>query len=262
MAGAEGRAIRTSDLVGVFWRSFFIQSSWSYKRMQSLGFAFALIPVLRRLYPDRAEFASRLSAHMEYFNTQPYLASFVLGAVARKEEERAAGWSTSDDPSAVKKTLMAPLGALGDSYFWGGLKPLAAAVAVASLLAGAWWAPLLFLALYNVVHVGLRAALVFAGYSTAGDVAALVSRFHITRTARLFKVLSLSVIGCIAGTAAFWQQPFRPAIPLAGPAVPAAAIGVVLGLTALLRIGGTPVKLMIGLAALCLALVLGGFWAP
>jgi len=230
--------------------------------MQSLGFAFALIPVLRRLYPDRAEFASRLGSYMEYFNTQPYLASFVLGAVARREEDRATGRNIAEDPSVIKKTLMAPLGALGDSFFWGGLKPLAAAVSVAALLAGAWWAPLLFLALYNVVHVGLRAGLVFTGYSTGGDVAALLSRYNLTRMARLFKVLSLSVIGCIAGTVAFWEPPFRPALPIAGPAVPAVAIGVVLGMTALLRIGGTPLKLMLGLAVLCLALVLGGFWAP
>jgi PTS system mannose-specific IID component len=261
LAAAEGTKLRTVDLLGVFWRSFFIQTSWSYDRMQSLGFAFALLPVLRRLYPDRAEFASRLGAHMEYFNTQPYLASFVLGAVARKEEERAGG-SAAEDPSAVKKDLMAPLGALGDSFFWGGLKPLSAALAVAALLAGARWAPLLFLALYNVVHVGLRAALVFAGYRSGGDAAVLVSRYHLTRLARVFKALSLAVIGCIAGTAAFWAQPFHPSLPVAGPLIPAVAIAAVLGMSVLLRIGGSPLKLMIGLAALCLALVLGGFWKP
>ena len=226
--------------------------------MQSLGFAFALIPVLRRLYPDRTEFASRLRVHMEYFNTQPYLASFVLGAVARREEERAAGREPAEDPSAAKKNLMAPLGALGDSFFWGALKPLAAAVAVALLLAGAWWAPLLFLALYNAVHVGLRAGLIFTGYATGGDVAALLSRYNLTRLARMFKAVSLAVIGSAAGTAAFWDLPFRPDLRAPALAVPAAALAGVLGMTALLRIGGTPVRLMIGLAVLCLALALGG----
>jgi mannose PTS system EIID component len=262
LAAAEGTKLRTVDLLGVFWRSFFIQTSWSYDRMQSLGFAFALLPVLRRLYPDRSEFASRLGAHMEYFNTQPYLASFVLGAVARKEEERAAGGSAAEDPAAVKKALMAPLGALGDSFFWGGLKPLSAALAVAALLAGAWWAPLLFLVLYNTVHVGLRAALVFTGYRSGGDAAVLVSRYHLPRLARVFKALGLAVIGCIAGTAAFWVQPFHLPLPVAGPLLPAVAVAAVLGMSALLRIGGSPVKLMLGLAALCLALVLGGFWKP
>ncbi len=49
--------------------------------MQSLGFAYAIEPVLRKLYPDQAEYESRLRIHLEYFNTQPYLASFILGAV-------------------------------------------------------------------------------------------------------------------------------------------------------------------------------------
>src|SRR5512143_4202991 len=164
-------------MLKVFWKSFLIQASWSFDHMQSLGFAYAIQPVLRKLYPDQDEYESRLRIHMEYFNTQPYLASFILGAVARMEQDRALGRNSSTDVSSLKRALMAPLGALGDSFFWGSLKPLAAVIAVAMLLAGAWWAPLLFLALYNVVHVGLRAGLVFAGYATRGDVAAILGRY-------------------------------------------------------------------------------------
>jgi mannose/fructose/N-acetylgalactosamine-specific phosphotransferase system component IID len=73
------RVIGTGDLLTVFWRSLLIQASWSYDGMQSLGFSYALLPVLKKLYPDRAEFEARLRLHMEYFNTQPYLAAFILG---------------------------------------------------------------------------------------------------------------------------------------------------------------------------------------
>ena len=256
--GSEARRIRTVDLLGVFWRSFFLQASWSFDRLQSLGFAFAMIPVLRRLYPDPTDYRERLNAHLEYFNTQPYLASFVLGAVARAEEERASGRAPAVESGEIKRTLMAPLGALGDSFFWGALKPLAAAVAVAALLGGSWWAPILYLVLYNVMHVGVRGALVFEGYRTGGDVVALLSRYHFTRMSRLFKVLSLAVIGAIVGTFTVWGPEFRPYARAEGLLLAGGGLAAVLGMTVLLRARVSPVKIMLGLAALCLGLAFGG----
>jgi mannose/fructose/N-acetylgalactosamine-specific phosphotransferase system component IID len=254
----KANPIRPVDLLGVFWRSFFIQASWSFDRMQSLGFSFAMIPVLRRLYPDPEEYSRRLAAHMDYFNTQPYLAAFVLGAAARVEEERASGRNPAADPAEIKKSLMAPLGALGDSFFWGALKPFAAAVAVATLLAGSWWAPLLFLAVFNLVHIGLRASLVFSGYASSGDAVVLMSRYHLTRMARTLKILSLGIIGGMVGTVTAWGPAFRVTEQLPGPVLTAGGLAFTLLLTGLLRLGVSPVRLMLGLAALCLGLALGG----
>lgn len=225
--------------------------------MQSLGFSFALIPVFRRLYTDAAVRSARMADQMEYFNTQPYFASFVLGAAARSEEERAGG-SDRTVPEGFKKALMAPLGALGDSFFWGSFRPLAGSVAVAALIAGAWWAPLLYLVLYNIVHVGLRVALVFAGYRMAGDAVSLLARYNFTHLARLCKVLSLAVIGCIIGAVTAWDQDVMPDGSFPGVLVALAGLAAVLGMTALLRAGASPVKLMLGLALLCLGLALGG----
>jgi PTS system mannose-specific IID component len=246
------------DLVRVFLRSLLIQASWSYDRMQSLGFAYAVLPVLRKLYPDPGEFRSRLQLHMEYFNTQPYLAGFILGAVARMEEERASGRDPAADVTALKNTLMAPLGALGDSFFWGSFKPLAVMIAIACLLSGAWWAPLLFLVLYNGVHLWLRAEVLVWGYRTAGDVVALISRYRFTRMARLFKAVSLTVLGGILGMLPLWRPELRPLFPLPEGMLAAAGLAVSLLLTVVLKKGGTPVKLMIGLAAVCIALAYVG----
>ncbi len=250
------------DLFRVFWRSLLIQASWSYDGMQSLGFAYALLPVLKKLYPDRAEFEERLRLHMEYFNTQPYLASFILGAVVRLEEDRAAGRVSASaiDAAGLKAALMAPLGALGDSFFWGALKPLAAviAVALAMAMAGAWWAPILFLALYNLWHVGLRMSVLFWGYHSSGDALALMERYSFTRMARLFKAISLSVLGGILAGISGWRPEFGPNLPLPGPVVAVAALASTMVLVSVLRRGGSPIKLMLGLALFCLALAYAG----
>jgi len=251
-------SISKTDLIRIFFRSFLIQASWSFERMQSLGFAFAIQPALKKLYPDATEYRSRLKLHTEYFNTQPYLASFILGATVRMEEERASGRSREADVSALKAALMAPLGALGDSFFWGALRPLAAVIAVAALMTGAWWAPLLFLALYNLGHVGLRAAVLVWGYRSAGDAMALMGHYNFTKMARLFKVLCLGVTGGMLGMAADWRSEFRFPAPLPDGAVSVAALLATLALIAVLRRSGSPVKLMLGLAAVCLALAYAG----
>jgi PTS system mannose-specific IID component len=250
--------IKPLDLLKVFLRSFLIQASWSYDRMQSLGFAYAIQPILRRLYPDREEYRSRLELHMEYFNTQPYLAAFILGATARMELERASGRGREADIPGLKNALMGPLGALGDSFFWGALMPLAAVIAVAVLMTGAWWAPLLFLVLYNAWHVGLRAGVFVWGYQSAGDAVALMARYSFTKMARLFKAISLAVIGGTLGMASIWRPELKLAVPLPGFVDSVAGLVITLVLVVVLRRGGSPVKLMLGLAGICLALAYTG----
>jgi len=220
--------------------------------MQSLGFAYAIEPVLRKLYPDKAEYEARLRLHTEYFNTQPYLASFILGAVAKLEEDRATGRNDDPDIKGLKESLMAPLGALGDSFFWGSLKPVAAVTAAALLLTGSWWAPILYLVVYNTWHLGIRAGALFRGYQTGGDARDLLASYRFTARARLFKVVSLFVLGGMIGAMPVWRQEFRPASHVLAMSV--AGMVFTLVLIAGLQRGSSPIKLMLGLAALCLAL--------
>lgn len=226
--------------------------------MQSLGFAYAMLPVLRRLYPDRVERTSRVKEHLEYFNTQPYLASFILGAAARKEQERASGRGRSADVSDIKTALAAPLGALGDSFFWGGIRPLASALAVAFLMPGLRWAPLFFLAFYNVWHLGARADLLWLGFRRGGDEAAFMNRFDIPKMAQVFKTMTLTVMGCLIGLAPAWTPQFHLPGQFPGAVQAAIALLVTVALVAVLRRRASPIKLMLALAAVSLILVFLG----
>ncbi len=251
----DRKNIGTFDLVRVLLRAFLIQASWSFDRMQTLGFAYAMLPALRKLYPDDNELTSRINLHLEYFNTQPYFASFILGAVVRLEEERASGRNRDADVRGLKAVLMASLGAVGDSFFWGALKPFAVAAAAAVFFAGLWWAPLVFLVTYNIWHVGLRAWLLFLGYESGGDAVSLVAEFHFTKLARNLKTLSLSLLGGVLGMLPFWRPEFRLPVSAAGPlTIAVGGLAVTLGLVALLRTGGTPAKLMVVLAVVCVIL--------
>ncbi len=254
----DGREIGVIVLLGMLWRALLIQASWSFERMQTLGFVYALLPALKKLYPDRDEFTASLNRHMEYFNTQPYLASFILGAAARMEQERASGKNPNADALELKTALMAPLGALGDSFFWGSLKPLAAVSAVAALMAGVQWAPLLFLIIFNLWHVPIRTDSLFMGFMTGGDVKELINRYKFTTTARLFKAISLSLLGSILGMSFMWRHELKTSFGMPEYAEAGACLAITLMFIAILRRGGTPIRLMLGTAAASIALAYMG----
>ncbi|MBD3368197.1 MAG: hypothetical protein GF405_08525 [Candidatus Eisenbacteria bacterium] len=138
--------------LAIFLRSFLLQSVWNPQGMQHVGFCFALLPVAsRKSDEERRAFAKR---HLEFFNSNPVLASYVLGASAAAE-------LTADDAQCIevvhlKRSLVGPLGMAGDALFWGALRPLAGLAAVLVAIGGGLWAPLLFLAVYNVPHLALR----------------------------------------------------------------------------------------------------------
>ena len=116
-----GLMMNGSTLLCIFFRSPTIQVSFNFWRMQNLGFAFAMLPLIRHRKGDQIRVAAFLSSHLQMFNTHPYPASPVIGAVVRIEEE-------GRTPEAVdlKKALMGPYAAIGDSFFWGALRSFSA----------------------------------------------------------------------------------------------------------------------------------------
>ena len=165
-----GLSNRTLTAIGI--RAALLQATWNYERQQGIGWAYALGPALKQLYPDRAERAARLAEHTAYFNTQPTLASVALGAVARLEEERSLGLEA--DPGAiarVKSVLGSSLAALGDRLFWFTLRPFAACVGIALVLLGSPWGALVMWLIYNALHQSVRLLGVRWGYH-AGPAAA------------------------------------------------------------------------------------------
>lgn len=148
----------------VWSRLLLLQASWSYQRMQGLGFLFALLPGLRKIYPEEKmrEVSMR---HAGYFNTHPYLAPLVAGAVLKLEEERAIhGEDRNIDIDDFKEIVAAPYAAIGDALFWGGLRPLAAGIALFFAVKGIIWAPLIFLLIFNLFPFWFRIVFFEYGY--------------------------------------------------------------------------------------------------
>lgn len=103
------------DLRRAFWRYFWsFQISWNYERMQALGFAYAMEPVLRKLFPDNAQYTAALQRHLVFFNTNPVIgAPLILGSAIAMEEA-----GTPASAEGVKVALMGPMAGVGDTIIW------------------------------------------------------------------------------------------------------------------------------------------------
>ncbi len=208
--------LRRRDLLRCLLRSFALQGSWSFEGMQSLGFAYAAEPALRRLYPQEEAFEAARRRHLGFFNTHPFLAATILGAVIRMERDGA----DEAELQRVKTLLMGPCGAMGDSCFWGGLKPLAVVAAVTLALQGHLWAPWVVVAVCTAVNAGVRAAGFLEGYRLGLAVVGEVPNWHLIPWAQRLKRLTASIlgmavaVGALSGPVPGWGIP--PALVLAG----------------------------------------------
>ena len=55
---AKELKLTKKDRISVWFRSFFLQGSWNYERMQNGGWAFALIPAIKKLYKTKEDTSS------------------------------------------------------------------------------------------------------------------------------------------------------------------------------------------------------------
>lgn len=134
----------------VLWRGLWLQSSWSFKGMQTVGFVHALMPLVEARDGEKRE---KLLNHLELFNTHPFLAPAAIASAAVAE----AGESgPSREAADARRFMMGAMGGMGDSFFWGGLKFLAACLGVLLAVEGVSWAPLVMIGLFTAASLWTR----------------------------------------------------------------------------------------------------------
>jgi mannose PTS system EIID component len=182
----------------VFARSFLIQGSWNFRTMLGGGFAFAMLPVLRKLFEDDpGAFRAALQRHAEHFNAHPYLATIALGAACRMEEEG----RTPEEISRFKRAVRGPLGGLGDALVWVGWRPLTVLAALVLAMAGA--SPvlcvMLFLVLYNAGHLAVRAWGFRVGLARGSQVGDPLRRMALPLQADRLAAMGVFLLGGLMG---------------------------------------------------------------
>ncbi|MDY3025047.1 MAG: PTS system mannose/fructose/sorbose family transporter subunit IID [Streptococcus hyovaginalis] len=143
-----------ADRQKVWFRSQFLQGSWNYERMQNLGWAYSLVPAIKKLYTTKEDRAAALERHMEFFNTHPYVAAPILGVTLALEEEKANGTDIDDEAiQGVKIGMMGPLAGIGDPVFWFTVRPILGALGASLAKAGNIMGPIIFFVAWNAIRM-------------------------------------------------------------------------------------------------------------
>lgn len=184
------KLITKKDLNKMTWRSLFLQASFNYERMQACGWLYGLIPGLKKVHKSKEDLSKSMSMHMEFFNTHPFLVTFIMGIVMAMEENK----ENPDTIRAIKVATMGPLGGIGDALFWMTLLPISAGIGASMAMQGNIAGPFVFLIIFNIVHFALRFGLMNYGYNT-GIKAMDSLKTNTEYISRAASILGLTVVG-------------------------------------------------------------------
>jgi PTS system mannose-specific IID component len=192
------RRVPQRVLWGAWWRwLMFLHASYNYERLQGLGFAHAMKPVIEYLYTTVAERAAALRRHLVFFNSEPQFGALVPAAIIAMEEERAAGADISDEAiNGVKSGLMGPLAGVGDSLIQGLVTPLLLSFGISLAQQGNLAGPALYFLLISVVIIGSSYAFWTLGYRWGrAAVSRVLASGWVQAIADVASIVGMTVLG-------------------------------------------------------------------
>ncbi|WP_024615853.1 PTS system mannose/fructose/sorbose family transporter subunit IID [Clostridium sp. Ade.TY] len=186
------------DRLSIWWRSTFIQGSWNYERMQNGGWAFSLIPAIKKLYKTKEDRAAALTRHLEFFNTHPYVASPIIGVTLALEEDRANG-SPVDDVTiqGVKVGMMGPLAGIGDPVFWFTVRPILGALGASLAMAGNILGPIIFFFAWNIIRMAFTWYTQELGYKAGSRITEDLSGNLLQEITKGASILGMFILGSL-----------------------------------------------------------------
>ncbi|MBE8527931.1 PTS mannose transporter subunit IID [Amycolatopsis sp. H6(2020)] len=203
VSGAEATAtaqkrLTRRDYVSTYFRSTFMLGSFNFERMQAIGVCVSMIPAIRRFYTKKEDRAAALGRHLEFFNTQPWIASPIFGVTAAMERQKSEGEDISAaDVTNVKVGLMGPLAGVGDPLFWGTARPVLAALGASLAMSGSILGPLLFFVVLNIIRIATRWYGFRLGYQKGVQVVSEVGGNTLKRLTQIASVMGLFVMGAL-----------------------------------------------------------------
>ena len=194
----EKLQLSKSDRKKVWWRSQFLQGSWNYERMQNLGWAYSLIPAIKKLYTTKEDQAAALERHLEFFNTHPYVAAPIMGVTLALEEERANGTEIDDAAiQGVKIGMMGPLAGIGDPVFWFTVRPILGALGASLAASGNIIGPLLFFFGWNAIRMAFLWYTQEFGYRAGSEITKDMSGGILQDITKGASILGMFIIGVL-----------------------------------------------------------------
>ena len=174
------------------WRSLNLQGSFNYERMQAAGWLYCILPGLEKIHTDKDDLSISMQHNLEFFNTHPFLVTFVMGIVLSLEQQKA----DINMIRSVRVAAMGPLGGIGDALFWFTLVPITAGITANMAINGSIAGPILFLLIFNIVQMALRFFLMNWSYEL-GSKAIEILTANAKEFTRAASMLGVFVVGAL-----------------------------------------------------------------
>jgi PTS system mannose-specific IID component len=227
--------------------------------MQNMGFAMAVIPLIKELRVDKKKSEKFLTAYLQVFNTHPYFSAPIIGSIVRLEEENVLKDQEGADASSIKQSLMASYAAIGDIFFWGALRPLVSIISVTLIYMGVIFAPVVYLLIYTPIHFWVRLRGFIEGYRKGKRGFEFIRSLNLPGIAVKIRWVSLIVlIGLIiwlSSDGGYW-----PFIKTSGVVVKLTALATVMFCLLLIRKGFSQIYIIYGAVVIFIAVSWTGFF--
>ena len=96
--------------------NFMACNIFNYESQMGPAVAWALAPVLRKIYKNDEDYKAALNNHFSYFNSTTVMSSMILGATLATEERD--GIAAKETVQSLKTSLMGPFAGVGDTLVW------------------------------------------------------------------------------------------------------------------------------------------------
>jgi PTS system mannose/fructose/sorbose family IID component len=157
---APAKPLTKAVLNKMVWRSLNLQASFNFERMQAAGWLWGILPGLEAIHTNKDDLSTSMTHNLEFFNTHPFLVTFVMGIVLSMEQQKA----DINSIRAVRVAAMGPLGGIGDALFWFTLVPITAGITANLAIGGNLVGPILYFIITFGVQMALRYWLMYWSY--------------------------------------------------------------------------------------------------
>lgn len=96
--------------------NFMACNIFNYESQMGPAVAWAMAPVLRKIYKKDDEYKEALNNHFNYYNSTTVMSSVILGATLAIEEKD--GITAKETVQSLKTSLMGPFAGVGDTLVW------------------------------------------------------------------------------------------------------------------------------------------------
>lgn len=166
------------------------------------------MPVLKKLYKTKPELQLAIKSHLEYFNTQPFFSSAIIGADIAVEEAmiNEEEFNTSSI-AELKLALMGPMAGIGDPIIWGIVRPVTAAVSAGIASNGNIFGPIFFFVVMNIVRIFMRYNVLMIAYKEGTSIVTQLKGV-LPKLKNSMAVLTYTVIGGLVAKWTIIKVPF------------------------------------------------------